>query len=119
VKVDFLVNNTSIAKKSKPIPKQSLFRPEADMESTLNDEISSSQFNSFNKSNDNSYIQGACIGSSKKELKIEEIKGKNILKVSNFREFLYTQLKPNYQIFLLIKRTENGLINSTYKFYFQ
>lgn len=39
--------------------------------------------------------------------------------MSNFREFLFTQLRPNYQIFLLIKRTENGLINSTYKFYFQ
>lgn len=63
-------------------------------------------------------LNGACI-QKKSELKIEEDKDKNILKVSNFREFLYTQLKPNYSIYLRIKRTENGIINSTYKIYFQ
>jgi hypothetical protein len=50
-------------------------------------------------------MQGACISGSKKQLIIEEIKNKNVLKVSNFREFLYTQLQPNYQINILIKRT--------------
>ena len=42
-----------------------------------------------------------------------------MLKVSNLREFLYSQLQPSYSIYLYIKRTENGLINSTYKIYFQ
>ena len=50
---------------------------------------------------------------------IEEDKINNLLKVSNFKNFLYTQLNPNYQIFILVKRTEKGFINSTYKFYFQ
>ena len=41
----------------------------------------------------------------KVDLKIEQDPTKNVLKVSNFREFLYTQLQPNYSIYLLIKRT--------------
>ena len=39
------------------------------------------------------------------ELKIEEIKDKKMLKVSDFREFLFTQLQANYSIYLLVKRT--------------
>ena len=55
----------------------------------------------------------------KNELKIEEIKDKSSIKVSNFREFLYNQLNPSYCIYLLIKKTDSGLINNTYKIYFQ
>lgn len=73
-----------------------------DLESCINDEIVPSQLHS--KATTDYNMQGACF-ESKRELKIEEIKSKNLLKVSNFREFLYTQLKPNYQIFLLVKRT--------------
>lgn len=56
---------------------------------------------------------------TKNSLVVEELREKNLLKVSNFREFLYTQLKQNYQIFIFIKRTEDGIFNSKFKFYFQ
>jgi hypothetical protein len=41
-----------------------------------------------------------------------------MLKVSNFREFLYTQLRVGYQVSLLLQRTESGLLSTTYKCFF-
>jgi protease II len=91
------------------------------MEMSLNDEINADSVTESNASRLHPQRQNfsGALFHKKNNLKIEEDKSKSVLKVSNFREFLYTQLQPNYSIYLLIKRTENGFINSTYKIYFQ
>jgi hypothetical protein len=63
-------------------------------------------------------MQGASVGTSRRELQLEEQKERSILKVSNFREFLYTQLRAGYQLSLLLRRTDSGLLTTTYKCYF-
>ena len=89
---------------------------------SLNDELNTQTSKNKRQHKDDNEtvyeIQGADF-QQKKTMKIEEHKEKNILKVSNFREFLFMELKPTYQIYVKIKRVQDGFFNSKYKFYFQ